>query len=52
MGMIEVTAGLQFRLLDEAFYCSISGERETDGKHLLACKVELSQGDGLQRQKM
>lgn len=38
MGMIAVTEGLQFSLLDVDFYCSISCKWETEGKRLLACK--------------
>lgn len=52
MGMVVVTEGLQFSLLDVDFYCSISCQWENEGKHLLACKIELSEGVSLQRQKL
>lgn len=48
MGMIAVTEGLQFSLLGVDFYCSISCKWETEGKHLLACKIELIEGHSLQ----
>lgn len=36
------TEGLQFSLLKVDFYCPISWEWETERKHLLDCKIELS----------
>lgn len=44
MGMTMATEGLQFSLLDVDFYCPISWWWETERKHLLACKIELSKG--------
>lgn len=52
IGMPAMTEGLQFSLLNVYFYCPISCMWETEGKHLLACKIELSKGDSLQREKL
>ncbi len=50
--MPAVMEALQFSLLNVDFYCPISCSWETKGKHLLACKIELSKGDSLQRQTL
>lgn len=42
VGRTVTTEGLQFSLLKVHFYCPISWEWETERKHLLACKIELS----------
>lgn len=51
--MPAMTEGLQFSLLNvDFFYCPISCMWETEGKRLLACKIELSKGDSLQKREI